>query len=377
MKKPVKVILCVAIVAVLGGAVFARITKPKDEIQTKEIPAVTLAQATKGSISHETSIMGSIHPSDQYNVTPKVSGEIIEIYVHNGDSVKQGDPIAKIDNKKAIDAAKASLDAANASARSAQDQADTALDALNRMTPLYQAGDVAPQTFKSTQNSADAAQSQVAAARAQAESAKLAYDTQVEYSTVTAPADGTIQNQDMTLNGTVSQSSVLCVITGSGQKTIKFNVTEDVLNNLSIGQTVTVEKNSSSYEGTITKMSRLVDTSTGLFSVEADLTNADTLADGVNAKVRFVSEKADGALLVPLDYVNYSSGNEFVYVYNDGIVKRVYITVGISDDSNYQVLDGITENDKIVSSWTDEIYDGAQVRIVDENGNVLSEASGN
>ena len=377
MKKPVKVIICVALVAILGGAIVARILKPADEIQTKEIPAVTLARVTKGNISHETSIMGSIHPSDQYNVTPKVSGEIVEIYVQNGDTVKQGDPIARIDNKKAIDAAKASLDAANASVRSAQDQADTAMDALNRMTPLYQAGDVAPQTFKSTQNSADAAQSQLNAARAQAESAKLAYNTQVEYATVTAPADGTIQNQDMSLNGTVSQSSVLCVITGSGQKTVKFNVTEDVLNNLSIGQTVTVEKNSSSYEGTITKMSRLVDSSTGLFSVEADLKNADTLADGVKAKVRFVSERADNALLMPVDYVSYASGNEFVYVYDNGTVKKVYLTVGISDESNYEILDGITEKDQVVSSWTDEIYDGAPVRIVDESGNILSETAGN
>ncbi len=377
MKKPVKIILIVACVGILGASVAMRVMKPEDEIQTKEIPAVTLDHAVMGNVEHETSIMGSIQPSDTYTVTPKVSGEIIEIYVQNGDTVKQGDPIARIDNKKSIDSAKATLEAANASARSAQDQADTAMDALNRMTPLYEAGDIAPQTFKSTQNSANAAQSQVTAAKAQAESAKLAYDTQVEYATVTAPADGTIQSQDMTLNSTVSQSSQLCVITGTGQKTIKFNVTEDVLNNLSIGDTVTVEKNSSQYEGTISKMSRYVDSSSGLFPVEADLKSADSLADGVAAKVRFISQKADNTLIIPVDYVYYSSGNQYVYVYSDGIVKKVYITVGISDDKNYQVLDGITESDQIVSSWTDEIYDGSTVRIVDSNGNVQSEASAN
>ncbi len=370
MKKPVTIIIIVALIAGLGVAVVARLMKPKEEMQVKELPAVTLSKASIGTIERETSLMGKILPSDTYHVMPKTSGEIIEIYVQNGDQVKQGDPIAKIDNQKAIDSAKAAYDSANASLQAAQDQANTAADALNRMTPLYQAGDVAPQTYTSTVNSANAAQSQAAAARAQVDSAKLQYDTQIEYSTVTAPADGTIQNQNMTLNSTVSQSSELCVITGSGQMKVKFSVTEDILNNLSLGQKVTVEKNSSVYEGTISDLSRLVDSSTGLFSVEAELANADALADGVAAKVQLVSATAKDTLIIPPDYVYYSSGNPYVYLYEDGTAKRTFITLGITADSEYQVLDGIKETDKIVSSWTEDIYDGASVRIIDENGNI-------
>jgi hypothetical protein len=37
-----------------------------------------------------------------------------------------------------------------------------------------------------------------------------------------------------------------------------------------------------------------------------------------------------------------------------------------------QVLDGITTSDKIVSSWTQDIFDGASVRIIDENGNIAA-----
>ncbi|SFG34816.1 efflux RND transporter periplasmic adaptor subunit [Oribacterium sp. WCC10] len=372
MKKIGKVIIAVVIVAVIGAAVTARLMKPKEEMQMKELPAVTLATAATGTIERETALMGKIQPSDTYHVMPKTSGEIIEIYVQNGDQVKQGDPIARIDNQKAIDSAKATYDSASASLRAAQDQANTATDALNRMTPLYQAGDVAPQTYTQTLNSANAAQSQAAAARAQLNSAKLQYDTQVEYSTVTAPSDGTVQNQNMTLNGTVSQSSELCVITGSGQRKVKFNVTEDILNNLSLGQKVTVEKNSTTYEGTISDLSRLIDSSTGLFAVEAELKNADALADGVAAKVELISATAKDAMIIPSDYVYYSSGNPYVYVYENGIAKRVFITLGITNDSEYQVIDGITKEDKIVSSWTNDIYDGASVRIIDENGNIAA-----
>ena len=319
--------------------------------------------------------MGTVQPSDTYYITPKVAGELVEIYVQNGQSVEEGAPIAKIDNQKQIDAAKSQMEAANASVQAASQQAATAQDAVNRMTPLYESGDISVQSYNQTANSAKAAASQVDAAKAQAASAKLNYETQVEFATVTAPAAGVVQNQNMTLHGMVSQSSQLCVITGTGAKVVKFNVTENVLQNLTLGQTVTVEKNGSSYSGTITKLTKLVDPQSGLFPVEATLSCAGALSDGSSTKLSLVAAKADHALLVPVDAVYYSGGNPYVYTYENGLVKRVFITTGISDDQHYEVTDGLDGTEQIVNSWTDDIYDGAEVRIVDANGQTTEDAS--
>ena len=374
MKKQVKIVLAAAAAVVLAGLIAARVMKPQEEIQTKGLPAVSVTTATRGSIEETSSLMGTIQPSDTYYVTPKVAGELLEIYVEDGQTVHAGDPIAKIDNQKQIDAAKATLDAANASAQSARQQADTAQDALNRMTPLYEAGDIAAQTYQQTANTAKAAQSQVDAAEAQADSAQLNYDTQREYATVTAPADGIVQNQSMTAHAMVSQSSQLCVITGTGAKTVKFSVTEEVLQNLRLGQTVTVEKNGSSYEGIITKLSQLANAQTGLFPVEAALTGADALADGTSAKLSLVTAQSANALLVPVDTVYYSGGNPYVYTYQDGIARRTYIETGISDDESYEVTSGLDGTEQIVSSWTEDIYDGAQVRLLEDAGQLTEES---
>ena len=374
MKKQVKIVLAAAAAVVLAGLIAARVMKPQEEIQTKGLPAVSVATATRGSIEETSSLMGTIQPSDTYYVTPKVAGELLEIYVEDGQTVHAGDPIAKIDNQKQIDAAKATLDAANASAQSARQQADTAQDALNRMTPLYEAGDIAAQTYQQTANTAKAAQSQVDAAEAQVDSAQLNYDTQREYATVTAPADGIVQNQSMTAHAMVSQSSQLCVITGTGAKTVKFSVTEEVLQNLRLGQTVTVEKNGSSYEGIITKLSQLANAQTGLFPVEAALTGADALADGTSAKLSLVTAQSANALLVPVDTVYYSGGNPYVYTYQDGIARRTYIETGISDDESYEVTSGLDGTEQIVSSWTEDIYDGAQVRLLEDAGQLTEES---
>ena len=375
MKKQIKIAIGAVVVLGFAGLVATRMMKPQEEMQTKGLPAVTLTTATEGSIEQTTSLMGTVEPSDTYYITPKVAGELVEIYVQNGQSVEAGAPIAKIDNQKQIDAAKSQLEAANASVQAASQQAATAQDAVNRMTPLYESGDISVQSYNQTANSAKAAASQVDAAKAQAASAKLNYESQVEFATVTAPAAGVVQNQNMTLHGMVSQSSQLCVITGTGAKLVKFNVTEDVLQNLTLGQTVTVEKNGSSYSGTVTKLTKLVDPQSGLFPVEATLSGADALSDGSSTKLSLVAAKADHTLLVPVDAVYYSGGNPYVYTYENGVVKRVFITTGISDDQNYEVTDGLDGTEQIVNSWTDDIYDGAEVRIADADVQTTGEAS--
>ena len=375
MKKQIKIAIGAVVVLGFAGLVATRMMKPQEEMQTKGLPAVTLTTATEGSIEQTTSLMGTVEPSDTYYITPKVAGELVEIYVQNGQSVEAGAPIAKIDNQKQIDAAKSQMEAANASVQAASQQAATAQDAVNRMTPLYESGDISVQSYNQTANSAKAAASQVDAAKAQAASAKLNYETQVEFATVTAPAAGVVQNQNMTLHGMVSQSSQLCVITGTGAKLVKFNVTEDVLQNLTLGQTVMVEKNGSSYSGTVTKLTKLVDPQSGLFPVEATLSGADALSDGSSTKLSLVAAKADHTLLVPVDAVYYSGGNPYVYTYENGVVKRVFITTGISDDQNYEVTDGLDGTEQIVNSWTDDIYDGAEVRIADANGQTTGDTS--
>lgn len=375
MKKQIKIAIGAVVVLGFAGLVATRMMKPQEEIQTKGLPAVTLTTATEGSIEQTTSLMGTVEPSDTYYITPKVAGELVEIYVQNGQSVEAGAPIAKIDNQKQIDAAKSQLEAANASVQAASQQAATAQDAVNRMTPLYESGDISVQSYNQTANSAKAAASQVDAAKAQAASAKLNYESQVEFATVTAPAAGVVQNQNMTLHGMVSQSSQLCVITGTGAKLVKFNVTEDLLQNLTLGQTVTVEKNGSSYSGTVTKLTKFVDPQSGLFPVEATLSGADALSDGSSTKLSLVAAKADHTLLVPVDAVYYSGGNPYVYTYENGVVKRVFITTGISDDQNVEVTDGLDGTEQIVNSWTDDIYDGAEVRIADADGQTTGESS--
>lgn len=353
MKKGIKIAAGAVVAIGVLALVLQRMLQPAEAVQTKSLPTVTLTRMSQGSIANSISLMGTIEPSDTYAVMPKAAGEVLECYVENGQFVHKGDPIVKLDNQKQIDAAKYTLEQANVSAT-------TARDALSRMTPLYEAGDISAQDYESTKAQADAAE-------AQAASAKLNYETQVEYATVTAPADGTVENKNITVNAMVSQQSQLCILTGSGAKTLHFNVTEDVMENLELGETVTVEKNGGSYEGTVTEIGHVVNAQTGLFPVKAELSDADTLADGSSAKLTVVNEHAENVSLLPLDCLYYSNGNPYVYVYEDGLVHKRDLTLGIQNEESVQILSGINAGDQVVRSWTNELYEGASVNLAGDS----------
>lgn len=351
MKKRTKV-AAIGVVAAVAVLVVMRMAKPEEEMVVREIPVVKTTVLKQGDLELETALMGSIQPADTYYVMPKTAGEIQEIYVQNGDSVEAGDPICKIDNSTQLEATKIQLDSAKVSYQ-------TASKALERMLPLYQAGDVSAQTYEQTK-------AQVDGAKLQLDAAQLQYDTQLEYAMVTAPAAGVVMNTAMTLNAMAAQSTQLCVIAGEGAKTVSFQVTENVFQNLSIGDAVTVEKQGSSYRGSIMDLSAMVNPQTGLFPVKAALEEADGLADGTSCKLYLVTERAEAADLIPTDCIYYSGGDAYVYVYENGTVRKTDIDTGLSDEEWTQVLSGLNAADQVIASWTKELYDGAAVTLAEE-----------
>lgn len=354
MKKGIKIGIGVVVGLAFLGLIASRIFAPEEEIEVTELPTVTLGELQHGEMESRISLMGTVQPSDTYYLMPKTAGELLEVYVENGQEVKKGDAIAKIDNQKQIDAAKYTLDQANAAA-------STAGNALNRLTPLFQAGDISAQEYES-------ARSQATAASAQAKSAQLNYDTQVEFATVTAPADGSIQNLSYTLNAMVSQSSQLGILVGSGAKTINFNVTEDVMRNLVMGEEVRVEKSGVEISGAVSEIGQVVNPQNGLFPVKAILTGAEGLSDGSSAKLSLVSAKSENADIIPLDYVYYANSQPYVYLYEDGIVRERMLTLGIQNKESAEVLEGLSAGDKIIATWSKELYDGAKVKLEGETG---------
>ena len=202
MKKGVKIVIVLLILLGVAFLVGRRVLKPKEEVEHTQLPLATGISVEKGDLSITESLVGTIEASEQYALASKVSGEVLEIYAENGAELKKGDKIARLDNQKQIDAAKYTLEQAQA-------QAKAASDARNRLASLQASGDISAQDFES-------ADAQAKAAEAQVKAAKLNYDTQVEFATITAPADGVLQNSILVKDAMIPQGTEIASLMGNG-----------------------------------------------------------------------------------------------------------------------------------------------------------------
>ncbi len=353
MKRSAKIIIGVIIIGILAAAGL-RLLKKEPPIEAAPLPNVSIASPVKGDITLESGLIGTVEPSDIIHVTPKVAGEIAEAFVKAGDVVAQGQPLCRIDNAKQIDSAKIQMDTAAVAMQNAQAN-------LSRMQVLYAAGDISAQSFEQIQTQARSAQLQY-------EAAKLGYDTQVEYSTVTAPISGVLESVSMDLHTMVSQSSVLCVVTGEGMRKVAFAVPERIQRNLAVGDGIHLEKQGSEYQAVITKLANMISPQTGLFDVEATVENGGALATGSTVKLYVISEHIEGAITVPVDAVYYEGGDAYLYVSEttaEGVmVHKVPVETGIFDDEKIEIRSGITMDDSVIVTWSSELYEGSMVNVV-------------
>ena len=319
--------------------------------QESNVTVVNAANPTTGDVSVTSSLTGTVEAADVVYVYAKAGGDVTAVNVKAGDIVSQGQVLMEI-NTEQVESAKNNMDSAQVYLSQAQSN-------LNRMQILYGSGDLSDQEYEQYQNNLKSAELQY-------ESAKLQYEKQVEYSTISAPIAGRVESVDVDVYDRVNQSAQLCVIAGEGQNSITFYVTQRMMQNLKTGDELEISKNGTTYTGNITEISNMVDASTGLFKVKGDMTGSDEIAIGSTVKIELVTERAENAMLVPVDAIYYSGGNAYVYLYEDGKAKMTSVEVGIYDSENAQILSGLNADDMVVSTWSSNLYEGADIRLKSE-----------
>ena len=138
------------------------------------------------------------------------------------------------------------------------------------------------------------------------------------------------------------------------------------MKNLSVGDKIEIEKNSSTYDAYISEVSSMVDSETGLFKVKAQMDDTEEIAAGSTVKLKLVTDHVENSMLVPIDAIYYSNGNAYVYVYQDGIAVRTQVEVGLEDTEYAQIVSGLSGNELVVSTWSSNLYEGAKVRLKED-----------
>ncbi|KJJ70050.1 MULTISPECIES: efflux RND transporter periplasmic adaptor subunit [Clostridia] len=350
MKKAKTRIIWGIIIVAIAAFLIVRIFRKEEPVAPTPDPVVMVQPPAMGNIELTTNLVGTIEPADIVYIYPKAGGDVTAVNVKAGDTVAAGQVLVEIDTKQ-VATSKNAMDTAKVAW-------DDAVSTLNRMAPLHASGFVSDKEFEGYQTAAEAK-------RLQYESAKIGYETQMEFSHVTSPINGRVEQLNVELHDTVGSSMQMCVIAGESGNNVTFYVTEKVKNNLSLGAPVTVTKEGNQYGGSVVEINNMAEASVGLFKVKASVDDQETMAPGTSVEIQVPSASARNVMLIPNHCVYYKSGDAYVYTYDqaEGVIHEVPVEVGIFDSENISVLSGLTLDDMVLTTWTSELKEGTKVTL--------------
>lgn len=219
-------------------------------------------------------------------------------------------------------------------------------------------------TYKNTKGDED--EGITGTVQSQIDLAKISYDNAMKAlneAKVYAPVSGIVSAKNVSVSDMVSPGAPAYVIDQEGAAPmVSFNLSEDGANALSVGSPVTVVYNGQEFSAQITELANAANPQTGLYAAKAQTDEPlGTSRSGGVVKVKASTAKAEDAMLLSLDLLEYDGNQPFVYVYRDGKAVRTDVTTGISSAEEIVILSGLTKEDQIITTWHPDLKDGAAV----------------
>lgn len=334
-----------------------------------EYPVRTIE--SQGS-SSETLYPATIRGVQDVEIRPKVSGFITKLLVKEGQRVAAGQLLFVIDSETY----QAAVRQAKAAVSSATAQLNTAKLTYDNSQKLFNSNVIGQYELQTAQNTYENAKAALAQAQASLASAKET----LSYCFVKSPTSGLVGSLPFKVGALVGPTSAQPLTTVSDNNTMEvfFSMTEkDVLDmarsvggvkeSLSTYPTVKLKLADGtiySQPGKVTKMSGVIDSSTGSVSMVAHFSNPDHILRSGGSGSIVVPKVTSNAIVVPQDAVAQVQDRYFVYILGKNN-KVKYTEVKISPDNDgqtYVVTSGLKVGDRIVLKGITALTDGAEIK---------------
>ncbi|MEO8721192.1 MAG: efflux RND transporter periplasmic adaptor subunit [Ginsengibacter sp.] len=331
--------------------------------------SVTVAEVTSTDAVYYDQFPGTVNALDQINLTSQVSGYITGIYFKDGQNVRKGELLYKIDAQiyqANYQQAIANLQVQQANLVKAQKDA-------SRYNELAQHDAIAKQQVDYANAALEVTKKQVAAAQANVSS----LHSNVQFANIYAPFTGTIGISQVkkgtavvagqTVLNTVSTNNPIAVDFTIDQKNIyRFSQLEQNKNLLKDSViTIAFGDDLYSYPGNISFIDRAVDPQTGTIKVRlAFQNNKGMLRPGMNTTVRIKNSTAVNATVIPSKAVTELLGEFFVYIVGDSSkVSQRQIIQGPHIGNNVIVKEGLKAGEKIVVEGIQNLHEGSLIDV--------------
>ena len=325
-----------------------------------EYPVVTVGTS---QADMQTTYPASIKGVQDVEIRPKVQGFLTQINVREGQTVSAGQVLLVIDTETY----QAQVRQAQAAVNAAQQQVNTAKLTYTNAQQLHAKKVIGDYELQTSQNTFESAQAQLAQAQASLASAK----EMLSYCYVKSPASGVVGTLPFKKGALVSGSNVLTNVSNISTMEVYFSVTEKEamvisqkgLQSLPAVKLQLADGTIYANEGTVSKMSGVIDAATGSVQLIATFPNPEKLLKSGATGTIVIPRQATNAIIIPQGCVSEVQNKKFVYLVGaDNKVKYSEIKVDPQNDGkNFVVTEGLKVGDKYVSNGITKLSDQMEI----------------
>ena len=363
-----KKLLVYVILAAAAAGLYFKYFKKEDTITYITQPV------RRQNVEKVVNATGEVKAVDLVTVGAQVSGKIEKLYVSIVQTVKMGDMIAEIDSttqQNDVDIAKAKMSSYQAQLKAAKTSLKIAKKQYQRMQSLKKQNAASTEDLENAEDGYESAMSKVAEIEASLKETEISLstaETNLGYTKITAPLDGTIVSVPVKVGQTINaamDTPTIVQIADLNQMEIYIEISEGDISNIKPGVKVTysvLADMNKVYETTLKSIdpaltlltddqyTEVVDSSEAIyFYGRLVVPNADgKLRIGMTTQNVIYVESAEDVLTVPAMALKGDVDGKYVEVRTaEGVERRPVIT-GVSDDLNVEIKKGVSEGEEVV-----------------------------
>ena len=304
-------------------------------------------------------ITGSIQPERRADLRAEVSAVVLQVLKENGEPVKRGDLLVKLDETAIRD----SLLSADEAVRAASQALDQANRQLERLKTLRASGMTSAAAFDEAEVRRNSAQSELSAAKSRAATARQ----QLARTQVRAPFDGIVSDRKVSAGDTATVGKELVKVIDPNSMRFEGRVSTDKISLVKVGQPVKFHINGygkQQFTGVVKRIDPSANDVTRQVEVLVGLTGEQPRVAGLYAEGRIDAETSD-ALMLPESAIVRNGDETYTWRVKGATLSKVNLQVGMRDQrtGNFEIKSGLAAGDTVLRSPSSNLKDGQKVEM--------------
>ncbi|HEY0660777.1 MAG TPA: efflux RND transporter periplasmic adaptor subunit [Lysobacter sp.] len=336
---------CLLVLSACKGGNGEAAAKAKDEKKGPEAVPVEVAQASRRAVAASYTGTAPLEARGEAQVIAKVSGVALDVLVEEGQQVRAGQTLVRLDS------ARAALQAAQSAAQLRKLEANFARSRQLAEQKLLSAND----------------NDQIRFDLENARAVNRAANLELAYANVTAPISGVIASRSIKTGNFVQINTGIMRIVDVSRLEAVLNVPERELATLKAGLPVVLAVDAMpgrTFVGKVDRVAPVVDSGSGTFRVICAFEGGGLLQPGMFGRIKIDYDQRADALVVPRIALLEDEGDPAVFVVRGDKTARVPVKLGYLDGEWAEVRSGLKQGDQVVIAGKTALRDGTVVQVI-------------